>query len=160
MTLPAAGRTALALGAILSLAPAGRAGLAAQGTAKADSAAVRAVLVYQDAATEAFRRNDAAAIDTLLADDFVLTDSRGGRSGRADAVREARQGTVRYTEFRNVDQQVRLYLKGQAAVVTGRTLIAGATADGTPIRQDLPFTDTLVRVRGRWRMVASHVSRP
>ena len=122
-----------------------------------DGRAVRAVLAYQTAATAAFLRNDAAAIDTLLADDFTLTDSRGRISGRADAVREARARTVAYTRFENVDQRVRLYDGGRVAVVTGRTLITG-TAGRDAFEQDLPFTDTLVRIRGRWRMVASHVS--
>ncbi|HEU4828722.1 MAG TPA: nuclear transport factor 2 family protein [Gemmatimonadales bacterium] len=119
-----------------------------------------AVPAYQQAATEAFLRNDAVAIDSLLADDFTLTDSRGVVSGREDAVAAARAREATYTEFRNVDQRVRLYLDGQVAVVTGRTLIEGRTADGTRFSQDLPFTDTLVRIGGRWRMVASHVSRP
>lgn len=51
-----------------------------------DSTAIHAVLEYQKAATDAFLRNDAVAIDTLLVDDFTLTDSRGMVSTRADAV--------------------------------------------------------------------------
>jgi ketosteroid isomerase-like protein len=125
-----------------------------------DPAATQAVLAYQDAATDAFLRNDAEAIDTLLADDFSLTDSRGTVSTRANAVAEARARTVSYTDFRNVNQRVRLYLGGRVAVVTGRTIVAGSTRDGTTFRQDLPFTDTLVLQDGRWRMVASHVSAP
>ena len=120
---------------------------------------VEEVLAYQQAATDAFLRNDAAAIDSLLAEDFTLTDSRGGISGRHAAAAAARARSVEYTVFRNVDQRVRLYLGDQVAVVTGRTLIEG-TADGARFRQDLPFTDTLIRRDGRWRMVASHVSRP
>lgn len=121
---------------------------------------VEEVLAYQQAATDAFLRNDAAAIESLLADDFTLTDSRGGISGRHDAAAAARARSVEYTMFRNVHQRVRLYLRDQVAVVTGRTLIEGTTVDGTRLRQDLPFTDTLIRREGRWRMVASHVSRP
>jgi uncharacterized protein (TIGR02246 family) len=125
-----------------------------------DPAAVQAVLAYQDAATDAFLRNDAEAIDTLLADDFTLTDSRGTVTTRANAVAEARARTVSYTDFRNVNQRVRLYHDGRVAVVIGRTIVAGSTRDGTTFRQDLPFTDTLVLQDGRWRMVASHVSAP
>ena len=143
---------ALAFVAALALAPSTAVSQGAQ--------AVRDVLTYQTAATDAFLRNDADAIDSLLADDFTLTDSRGRISSRADAAAEARAGAVRYSEFRNVDQQVRLYLGGRVAVVTGRTLVAGTTADGASFRQDLPFTDTLVLLAGRWRMVSSHVSAP
>jgi ketosteroid isomerase-like protein len=125
-----------------------------------DPAVIQAVLAYQEAATDAFLRNDAEAIDSLLADDFTLTDSRGTVSTRANAVAEARAQAVSYTDFRNVNQRVRLYLDGRVAVVTGRTIVAGSTRDGTTFRQDLPFTDTLILDGGRWRMVASHVSLP
>jgi hypothetical protein len=123
-----------------------------------DSTAIRAVLQYQKAATDAFLHNDALAIDTLLADGFTLTDSRGMVSGRAEAVAEARAKTVTYTAFHNVDQRVRFYDNGRVALVLGRTIVAGRTRDGTTFAQDLPFTDTLVLIHGRWRMVASHVS--
>jgi ketosteroid isomerase-like protein len=119
---------------------------------------VREILQYQDAATEAFRRGDALAIDTLLADDFTLTSSTGERTTKAEEMASVRSGAVRFTEFRNVDQTVRLYAGGTAAVVTGRTLIDATTRSGTRIEQDVTFTDTLVRIGGRWRMVASHAS--
>lgn len=125
-----------------------------------DSTAIRTVLAYQAAATDAFLRNDAVAIDTLLADDFTLTDSRGVVSRRADAVAEARARSVTYTAFHNLDQQVRFYAEGRVAVVIGRTIVAGRTQGGTTFQQDLPFTDTLILIHGRWRMVASHVSQP
>jgi ketosteroid isomerase-like protein len=123
---------------------------------------VREVLRRQDAATEAYRRNDAAAIDSLLlsllADDFTLTNRRGQVTTKADDVPAARAREVRFDEFRNVDQTVRLHAGRQVAVVTGRTLNRGAGPDGNAFAQDLPFTDTLVRIGGRWRMAASHVS--
>lgn len=121
---------------------------------------IQEVLEYQQAATDAFMRNDATAIDTLLADDFTLTDSRGRVSGRQEAVVAAQAREFKYSEFRNVDQRIRFYLGDGVAIVTGRTLIEGTTVDGSHFRQDLPFTDTLVRLGGRWRMVASHVSQP
>ena len=125
-----------------------------------DSTAIRVVLEYQKAATDAFLRNDAVAIDTLLADDFTLTDSRGMVSTRAEAVAEARAKSVTYTAFHNVDQKVRFYHDGRVALVLGRTIVAWRTADGTTFQQDLPFTDTLILMHGRWRMVSSHVSAP
>lgn len=125
-----------------------------------DSTGIRSVLQYQQAATEAFLRNDAVAIDTLLAEDFTLTDSRGHVSTRSDAVAEARARSVIYTAFHNVDQKVRFYDQGRVALVLGRTIVAGRTRDGSTFQQDLPFTDTLVLIDGRWRMVASHVTAP
>jgi ketosteroid isomerase-like protein len=155
MTPPPLRAAAAALALVLATAALPTAApLAAQSAGDVEAEILR----YQSAATDAYLRNDATAIDTLLADDFTLTDSRGRITSKADDVRAARAREVTYTEFRNVDQKVRVY--GQAAVVTGRTLIQGETKDGTRIALDLNFTDTLVRQGGRWRMVASHVSRP
>ena len=73
---------------------------------------------------------------------------------------EARAKSVTYTAFHNVDQKVRFYDDGRIAVVLGRTIVAGRTRDGVAFQQNLPFTDTLVLIGGRWRMVASHVTAP
>ena len=115
------------------------------------------VVAYLHAACEAYRRNDAAAIDSLIADDYTLTNSRGEITTKSDDLKAARAEETRYSEFRNVDMRPRVY--GNTVVVTGRTLIKGKARDGTPFDLALRFTDTVVRLDGRWRLVASHVSR-
>jgi ketosteroid isomerase-like protein len=137
---------------IMAARPAAGSAQAQAGT----SAVVSEILAYQDAATEAFRRGDSAAVDSLLADDFTLTGTTGERTTKWQEIAGLR--SVRFTVFRNVEQQVRLYDGGRAAIVTGRTLIAGESRAGGSFDQDVTFTDTLVRIGGRWRMVASHAS--
>jgi ketosteroid isomerase-like protein len=116
------------------------------------------VLAAEAAALEAYRTNDTAGINRWVADDYTLTDSRGRIVTKAEDLAAARDQAVEFSRFTNVDQQVRLYLDGTVAVVTGRTLVAGVTHDGTAFDQDLPFTDTWILTDSGWRIVASHVS--
>ena len=50
-------------------------------------------------------------------------------------------------------------LEHQTAIVTGRTIVQGTTRAGDKIDIEVQFTDTLVLMDGRWRMVAGHVAR-
>ena len=110
------------------------------------------------AALEAYRTNDTAGINRWVADDYTLTDSRGQIVTKDEDLAAARDKAVEFSRFKNVDQRVRFYLDGSVAVVTGRTLVAGVTGDGTAFDQDLPFTDTWILTDNGWRIVASHVS--
>lgn len=118
---------------------------------------VAEVLAFEIAACNAYLHNDAAAIDSLVANGYVLTDSRGQLATKADDLKAARDGEVRFTEFRNVGMTVSMF--GTTAIVRGRTLVKGATKDGQSIDVDVLFTDTVVRLNGRWQLVAGHVSR-
>ncbi|MBV9492745.1 MAG: nuclear transport factor 2 family protein [Acidobacteria bacterium] len=126
------------------------------GSAFAD--ATQNVLALERAACAAYERNDAAAIEKLVDERYTLTDSKGVITTRADDVKAARDRDVEYTEFRNYDMKVRLY-NGDTAIVTGRTVVKGTTRDGSKVNVEVQFTDTVVRIDGRWRLVAGHVSR-
>lgn len=116
-----------------------------------------AVVAYLHAATAAYQRNDVAAIDSLVADGFILTDSRGTVTTKADDLESARTRAIDFTTFRNEDMLVRAY--GTTAIVTGRTIIKGTTKQGAVVDIEVQFTDTVIRFEGRWKIVASHVSR-
>jgi ketosteroid isomerase-like protein len=105
---------------------------------------------------DAYRHNDAAALDRILANDYMLTDSRGNRTTKADDLAAARAGSVHYDVYEPSDLRVRLY--GDTAILTGKNRLRGTT-DGKPFELEITFTDTLSRIDGRWRAVAAHVSR-
>ncbi|HWM92393.1 MAG TPA: nuclear transport factor 2 family protein [Thermoanaerobaculia bacterium] len=115
-----------------------------------------AVLQAVRDACKTYLDGDADRLAEVLTEDFTLTDSSGVVTTRADDIEHARKGTIRYEVFENHDMKVRLH--GDAAVITGRTTVKGQ-AGGTPFAAEFQFTDTLVRRDGRWRFVASHVSR-
>jgi ketosteroid isomerase-like protein len=118
---------------------------------------VDAILAYERAACAAYERNDAAAIDSLVHDSYTLTDSKGVITGKADDLRDARTRAIEFTTFHNEDMKVRIF--GNSAVVTGRTILKGRAKDGSAVDIEVQFTDTVILIDGRWRIVAGHVSR-
>jgi ketosteroid isomerase-like protein len=110
------------------------------------------------AALTAYRTNDAAAIDTLMGEEYVIINSDGSTSTKADDVRAARDRDNTFSRFENVDMTFQFF--GTTAVVRGRTLIAGvARVSGRPFEVDVLFTDVMVKRNGKWQMVAGHVVR-
>lgn len=126
-------------------------------TAIASSNSVDDVLAFERATCAAYERNDAVAIDSLVADDYVLTESNGALTTKADDIRDAKSGAVSFTAFRNEDMQVKIY--GNTAVVRGKTIVQGTSKDGSKVDVAVRFTDTVVKINGRWQLVAGHVSR-
>lgn len=118
---------------------------------------IAAVLTFERATCAAYQRNDAVALDTLVANGYTLTDSRGVVTTKADDIRDARSGAVNYTAFRNEEMHVRFF--DNTAIVTGRTVVQGTTRAGAHVDVLVQFTDTAVFLNGRWQLVAGHVSR-
>jgi ketosteroid isomerase-like protein len=120
-----------------------------------DSAAIVAALDTEYQA--AVKRNDAAAMDRILADDFVLVTGRGDAFTKADLLRDARNMTSIYEHQEDTQQKVRVW--GDTAVVTARLWLKG-TREGQPFDRTLWFSDTYVRTRSGWRYVFGQASLP
>ena len=108
------------------------------------------------AACDAFRLRDIPALERLLAPEFTLVSTTAEVQSRAQAIDEVRAGDPQYERFENHSMTARVY--GDTAVVQGITSLKGRSG-GTPFALDVRFTDTLVRVNGRWAIVVSHVTR-
>ena len=111
----------------------------------------------------AFLRHDVAALDRIIADDFVGTDGRGVTSTKADEIQEARAvapdaPAPPFVILNEVfsDMTVRLY--GEVAVLTSRNDESVRTGDREMV---LVYRRTTVWVkrRGRWQCVSFHASR-
>jgi ketosteroid isomerase-like protein len=104
---------------------------------------------------EAHRRSDVAAFDRIWADDYVLTDWRGVVKNRAEALAEWRAGKHQYESYQSDDIRVRIY--GDTAIVTARvTRKSGSDAENIG---RFRHTRVFVRQNGRWRLVATQVTR-
>jgi ketosteroid isomerase-like protein len=108
---------------------------------------------YQDAV----KRNDAAMMNLILHDDFVLVTGRGKTFTKADLLKEARDKTTIYEKQDELEQHVRVW--GDTAVVTALLWIKG-TSDGKPIERKLWFSDTYVKTKNGWRYVLGQASLP
>ncbi len=112
------------------------------------------ILRAEAAVCAAYEEGDGDSLRNRLADDFTLTNSKGGITTRDQEVDSVSRRDPAYLVFRNHDQKVRLY--GDAAVVTGVTTLQGHTASAT-FAGDYAYTDTWV-YRDGWKLAASHAS--
>jgi ketosteroid isomerase-like protein len=105
---------------------------------------------------QANAKNDTAALERILAPEFVSTDSDGRLTTRAEGFARRKSGAVKFTAFTQDDYKVRVI--GDAAIVTGRSTIKGMR-DGKDFSGQERWTDMFVLRSGRWQAVASHSSR-
>jgi len=119
-----------------------------------DAAAVSALDKEYQAAV---KRNDAATMDRILADDFVLVTGRGQTFTKADLLRDARNKTSVYEQQDEIEQKVRVW--GDTAVVTALLWIK-STSGGKTSERKLWFSDTYVRTAKGWRYVLGQASLP
>lgn len=108
------------------------------------------------ATCDAIRLRDIPALEHLLAPDFNLVGTNADIQSREQTIQEVRDGDPQYERFENHTMTARVY--GDAAVVQGITSLKGRSG-GKPFAVDVRFTDTLIRVQGRWTIVVSHVTR-
>lgn len=107
----------------------------------------------------AVKRNDAATMDRILHEDFVLVLGNGTTFTRTDLLAEAKSGEYRY-ERQDEDegtQTVRIW--NDTAVVTAR-LWAKGTYNGEKFDYRLWFSDTYVRTADGWQYALGQASLP
>jgi ketosteroid isomerase-like protein len=114
------------------------------------------VMAATQAACDAIRLRDLPAIERLLAPGFTLVNTSAEVQNLAQVIEEVRAGDPQYSRFENHGMAARIY--GDAAVVQGITSLKGRSG-GKPFAADVRFTDTLVKINGRWVIVVSHVTR-
>src|SRR5262245_57051929 len=107
----------------------------------------------------AVKANDAATMDQILADDFVLVNGRGKVSSKADLIESARKKEVTYERQDEEPGTQKVRVWGATAVVTALLWIK-AMQGGKPIDYKLWFSDTYVRTPAGWRYVFGEASLP
>ena len=130
------------------------ASLAANANTDSDKKAVSALDTKYQAAVKI---NDAATMDGILADDFVVVVGSGKAYSKADLLNMARTNQVVYERQDESDQTVRVW--GDTAVVTAK-LWAKGTNQGKPFEFRNWFSDTYVRTSSGWRYVHGQASLP
>ena len=117
-----------------------------------DKSAVATLDTQYQAAVKA---NDAATMDRILADDFVLVTGKGKTFGKADLLKAARERSETYEHQEDSDQTVRVY--GDTAVVTALLWVKGSNKAGE-FDYKLWFSDTYARTPTGWRYVFGQAS--
>jgi ketosteroid isomerase-like protein len=127
---------------------------AAGGSTSEDQKAVAALDTQYQAAVKV---NDAATMDRILADDFVLSTGSGKKYTKQDLLSEARSGRVQYEHQEDTEQTVRVW--GDTAVVTAKLWEKG-TDSGKAFDYTVWFSDTYVRTPKGWTYVFGQSSLP
>lgn len=117
----------------------------------------RAVAALDTQYQAAVAKNDAAAMDRILADDFLLVTGRGKVFTKADLLNEARSGQYAYERQDDSAQTVRVFR--DTAVVTALLWAKGAR-EGKAFDYKLWFSDTYVRTPQGWRYAFGQASLP
>jgi ketosteroid isomerase-like protein len=117
----------------------------------------KAVAALDTKYQESVKKNDAATMDRILADNFVLVTGRGRTYSKADLLKEARSHSVSYEYQEDTNQTVRVW--GQTAIVTA-LLHESGTENGKSFDYKLWFSDVYVKTPNGWRYVFGQASLP
>jgi hypothetical protein len=100
------------------------------------------------------KTNNPDLIAPELADKFVSTGSDGQTSSKAESLANAKA-----TKYDSVDYpNLKVTVFGDTAIATGDFVAKGTDKDGKAMDLHERFTDTWIKMNGKWRCVASHSS--
>jgi ketosteroid isomerase-like protein len=111
------------------------------------------VIAMENAWNQAELKNDASAVQLLLAEDFVMTTAEGDLYNKSQIVASIRDKSYNPDVLQSSDMKVHAH--GNTAVVTGMYYEKG-TDKGKPWERRGRFTDTWMFLDNRWQCVASH----
>jgi ketosteroid isomerase-like protein len=125
--------------------------------AQQKSDAASKILALEAKWNEAYKRNDLATMNSLLADDFIITVEDGTTYSKSGYIANAGDGAmhVEISEMSNLKVNVH----GNVAVVTGAYHEKG-TLNGKPYEYRDRLTDVWINTDGKWQVIASHYSIP
>lgn len=119
-----------------------------------DEQAVRQVV--NDLAA-ALGRNDLDALDRIYAADYIVTNENGVMTDKEVRLAAMKSGALKFESVNFTEINVRIY--GDAAVARFRGNSKVQSTEGQPLGGDIRVTTTLVKTKGRWQVVAAHVTR-
>jgi hypothetical protein len=120
------------------------------------SPAEKAILATDDARIAAAKNSDAAALDSIYADDFQLITHNGLVRGKREQVEDYRTGTLRCVSFELLERKIQML--DMVGVVLSRersVILYQGTQD---VGGDRRITRIWVLRDGRWRLLSAHAS--
>ena len=115
----------------------------------------KAIAALENQWLQAEKTNNPDQIAPLLADKFVNTGSDGKLNTKAEMLAEAK--ATKWTSAENEDVRVTVF--GNTAIVTGGFKGKGTDSSGKPLIVHERWTDTWVKMpQGKWQCVAAHDS--
>jgi len=112
------------------------------------------ILRLETEGREATLKNDIAANDRLLADNWMNINPDGSITTKAKLMELLKDGSFKIMSIDNDEVMVRVY--GDAAVVTGRSTTKRAGQGSEVIARQVRFTRVYAKNKGQWRVVSAH----
>ena len=103
----------------------------------------------------AWVKADVKFLDQTLAADYILTDSNGILTPKAELLARLKSGEMIFTSA--VSENLKVSVYGDAAVVRGLNTEKSQNK-GKDTSGKYQWTDTWVKIAGRWQCVATHAS--
>ena len=111
----------------------------------------------EDAWRNAMLKGNLAAMDALLADDYIAISPTGILQSKEQALATLRSGAMHFKSIELTDRKIRMY--GTTALVTSRAEVSGTGPEGN-ISGSYRYTRVYVKdARGAWRIVSFEASR-
>jgi len=104
---------------------------------------------------EAFERGDLATLDRIMADDYILTDPLGNVRNKRESLAAITTKDVHFQSTKS--DNVNVMINGDTAVVTGRSTFKGRYKSWSMTGR-YQYTDVLVKRKGCWQAVSSHIT--
>ena len=123
-----------------------------------ERSAERQLIELERQLSDALVREDAKVLDRLWSNDLVFTFPNGKVSNKAERLagqKPAAQPTQ--SDSKTVNDEVKVYLYGNTAVVTVLSTWSGKT-NNEAYSSQFQATHVWVKQEGRWQLVAAHVS--
>lgn len=130
----------------------------ATATAPANAAAIEAEIkkLMNDAAAS-LAKNDAAAMEKIYADNYVLVNLDGSVETRAQRLESLKSGTAKYESFGYDEVSVRSNPEGTGAVSIARATIK-ATLRGKATDGTFRVTHVYSKTKDGWKQVSAHAT--
>ena len=115
----------------------------------------QAVIKLEREWSEAYKNRDKAALERILADDYIYTDENGKSYNKTLYLAGVTQN-LKVESYTLDDITAKVY--GDTAILVGRWT-GTLTDNGKDISGAYRFTDTFVKRRGRWVAIATQETR-
>ncbi|MEW5979505.1 MAG: nuclear transport factor 2 family protein [Acidobacteriota bacterium] len=106
---------------------------------------------------KALLRNDAATLEHLWSDDFVVTNPFNKFIDKRQVLAMTQSGTLAFTSYDRQVDYVRVY-NDTAVVAGGETVVWAGTLPTAGQTSRLRFTGIWMKQGGRWQEVARHAN--
>lgn len=106
---------------------------------------------------KAYKEQDTALLDRLLASEFRSIDDSGGWSSKAEELDWVRNNKPSYDSLTFEITRLDLFENG-TAIVAGTGTVRAKDDQGKPTTSTYQSTNVLIKRDGRWQAVASHIS--